>query len=64
MTLITYKYQKILQRAKAILWNEPINPVDWKESEDMDSDLEWEQKVVENLLLEEEQKEEKKYPLN
>ena len=62
--LITYKYQKILQRAKAILWNEPINQVDWKESEDTDLDLEWEQKLVENLLLEEEQKEEKKYPLN
>ena len=30
----------------------------------MDSDLGWEEKVVENLLLEEEQKEEKKYPLN
>ena len=30
----------------------------------MDSDLEWEEKVVENLLPEEEQKEEKKYLLN
>ena len=27
-------------------------------------DLEWEKKVAENLLPEEEQKEEKKYPLN
>ena len=30
----------------------------------MDLDLEWEKKVAEKLLLEEEQKEEKKYPLN
>jgi hypothetical protein len=29
----------------------------------MDLDPEWEEKVVENLLPEEEQKEEKKYPL-
>ena len=62
--LITYKYQKILQRAKAILWKEPINPVDSYEREDMDSDQGWEKKVVENLLPEEEQKEEKEYLLN
>ena len=62
--LITYKYQKILQRAKVILWNEPINPVDARERENTDSDLGWEKKVEENLLPEEEQKEEKKYPLN
>jgi len=30
----------------------------------MDLDLEWEKKVVESLLQEEEQKGEKKYPLN
>jgi hypothetical protein len=34
------------------------------EKEDMDLDQEWQKKVVENLLQEEEQKAEKKYLLN
>ena len=52
-----------MQRTKEILWRERINQVDSWEKEDMDLDPGWKTKAVENLLREEELKEEKKYLL-
>ena len=63
LSLITYKYQKISQRTKQILWKEHINPVDLLEKEDTDLDQEWLQKKVEKLLLDVEQREGKYYLL-
>ena len=62
--LITYKYQKILRRTKEILWKEPINQVKLLEKEGMVFEKGWAIKVEEKLLLEEDQKEGKTYPLN
>ena len=63
LSLITYKYQKISQRTKQILWKEHINPVDLLEKEDMDLDQEWPQGVVEKLLLDVDPRGEKYYLL-
>ena len=63
LSLITYKYQKISQRTKQILWKEHINQAELWEKEDMDLDPEWKKRADEKLLREEEQKEEKKYLL-
>ena len=61
LSLITYKYQKILQRTKQFLWKEHINLVALLEKEGMALDQEWQIKVVEKQLPEEDQKEEKYY---
>ena len=59
LSLITYKYQKISQRTKQILWKEHINPVDLLEREDMDLDREWLLREEKKLLLDADQKVEK-----
>ena len=59
LSLITYKYQKISQRTKQILWKEHINPVDLLEREDMDLDREWLLWEEKKLLLDVDQKVEK-----
>ena len=59
LSLITYKYQKISQRTKQILWKEHINPVDLLEREDMDLDGEWLLREEKKLLLDVDQKVEK-----
>ena len=59
LSLITYKYQKISQRTKQILWKEHINPVDLLEREDMDLDREWLLGEEKKLLLDVDQKVEK-----
>ena len=59
LSLITYKYQKISQRTKQILWKEHINPVDLLEREDMDLDREWLLREEKKLLLDVDQKVEK-----
>ena len=59
LSLITYKYQKISQRTKQILWKEHINPVDLLEREDMDLDQEWLLREEKKLLLDVDQKVEK-----
>ena len=59
LSLITYKYQKISQRTKQILWKEHINPVDLLEREGMDLDREWLLREEKKLLLDVDQKVEK-----
>ena len=59
LSLITYKYQKISQRTKQILWKEHINPVDLLEREDMDLGREWLLREEKKLLLDVDQKVEK-----
>ena len=59
LSLITYKYQKISQRTKQILWKEHINPVDLLEREGMDLDREWLLREEKKLLLDVAQKVEK-----
>ena len=63
LSLITYKYQKISQRTKQILWKEHINPVDLLEKEDTDLDQEWLPKEEEKPLPGVDQKVEKYYPV-
>ena len=63
LSLITYKYQKISQRTKQILWKEHINPVDLLEKEDTDLDQEWLLKEGEKPLPDVDQKVEKHYLL-
>ena len=63
LSLITYKYQKISQRTKQILWKEHINPVDLLEREDMDLDQEWLLKEGKKPLPDVAQKVEKYYPV-
>ena len=59
LSLITYKYQKISQRTKQILWKEHINPVDLLEREGMDLDPEWLLREEKKLLLDVDQRVEK-----